>query len=333
MRGLVLQGGRARVRDDLPEPRPLPGEVTVAVRLAGICATDLALARGYMDFSGVPGHEFVGVALDGRLAGRRVVGDINVAPPGEGAAHDGTVDESPCAGPHDARHAPGRTVLGILGRDGCFAERLTLPSANLHAVPDAVPDEQAVFAEPLAAALQMLDQVEVAPGTRALVAGDGRLGLLCAHVLHRAGARVRVAGRHPEHAALLPDDVELVTGLLEHDAAPAQSERVDLAVEATGHPDVLPRLLPFVRPRGRVILKTTGERPVTLALARVVVDELQLIGSRCGRLERALEVLAEGRLPLERFVRARFGLERAAEALAAAARPGALKVLIEVGAG
>ncbi|HZM01015.1 MAG TPA: alcohol dehydrogenase catalytic domain-containing protein [Planctomycetota bacterium] len=319
MRALVIEAGAARLREDAPEPEPAPGEVRVEVLCAGVCATDLALARGYMGFAGVPGHEFVGRALEGPLAGRRVVGEIN--------AGCGRCAE--CAS-GDGRHCPRRTVLGILGRPGAFAERLALPERNLLPVPEGLSDEQAVFAEPLAAALRVTEQVDCRGGRRVLVAGDGRLGLLCAHALALAGAAVTVAGRHTERRGLLPPGALHRTGLLEADAPPGPAdERWPVAVEATGDPAVLPRLLQRVEPRGAVVVKTTSELPVPLDLARLVVAEQSLLGSRCGRLGPALELLAAGKVPVERWVEARYPLERAADALQHAARPGTLKILIE----
>ena len=317
MRGLLLRDGRASLHDDLPEPAAPAGWCRVEVLRAGVCATDLALARGYMGFAGTPGHEFVGRALDGPLAGQRVVGEIN-AGCGRGA-------RCPSG---DPRHCAERSVLGILQHPGAFAERLALPVVNLLPVPDAVSDDAATFTEPLAAALAIGEAVEVVSGQAALVAGDGRLGLLCAHALQRAGAVVTVAGRHPERAALLPAGVALRTGLLEGD--PPSGRPWSLAVEATGNPDVLSRLMAVVQPRGTIVLKTTTERPVSLDLAPLVVDELRLVGSRCGRFAPALAALADGALPVERFVSARFPLARAAEALAHAGRPGVLKVLVDV---
>ncbi len=320
VRGLHLQDGRAVLREDLPTPRALPGECRVAVLCAGVCATDVALSRGYMGFSGVPGHEFVGRALDGPLRGRRVVGEINA---GCGQCAD-------CAR-GDSRHCARRTVLGILGRPGAFAEALCLPARNLIAVPDDVPLDAAVFAEPLAAALQVVEQVAVPAGARVLVAGDGKLGLLCAHVLALRGGRVTVAGRHAERAALLPPGARHATGLLEEgSAAPPDDERFDLAVEATGDGSVLPKLLARVRPRGTVVLKTTSERPVALDLAPVVVNEQTLLGSRCGRMQPALALLQRHAVPVERLIEARYPLAEAAAALDHAARKGALKVLIDV---
>ena len=320
MRGVLLDRGQLRVSAELPAPRPANDECIVDVTLAGVCATDLALRRGYMGFRGVPGHEFVGVARSGPLAERRVVGEINA---GCGCC------ENCRAG--DSRHCEQRTVLGILGRDGAFAERLVLPIRNLCEVSDSISDLQAVFAEPLAAALQLRESLPELTGSRVLIAGDGRLGLLCAWAVAESGAaEVVVAGRHEDRDSLLPTSVPLRSGLLEADPPPRVDRRFDIAVEATGSAEVLPRLLRWVRPRGRIALKTTTERPLSLDLAPFVVDEITLIGSRCGRLADALQRLGqEPRIPLERFVHARYGLENAEEAFAHAERPGVLKVLID----
>jgi threonine dehydrogenase-like Zn-dependent dehydrogenase len=314
LRGLLVERGRVAYREDLPRPAPRPGETRVRVLCAGVCATDLALVRGYMDFAGVPGHEFCGVALDGPLAGRRVVGEINAACGDCGECRAGR-----------RRHCERRTVLGILGRSGAFAEELALPSANLHAVPDAVSTDAATFCEPLAAAFRIVEDVELAPGMRALVAGDGRLGLLCARVLVLSGLDVTVTGRHPERAALVLG-ARYEEGLL--DGAPRQ--KFDLAVDATGDPAALPRVLGRVRPCGTLVLKTTTERPTTLDLAPLVVDEIRLVGSRCGPFEPALDALAQGRIDVESLVCERYALDEGERALERAARAGTLKVLIEV---
>ena len=285
------------------------------VSLAGVCATDLALARGYMGFAGVPGHEFVGVALEGPLSGQRVVGEINA---GCGAC-------ARCAA-SDPRHCEARSVLGILGRPGAFAEELTLPASCLLAVPDSVSDRQAVFCEPLAAALAVGEALGSPAGARTLVVGDGRLGLLCAWALQRLGAEVTVAGRHPERQRLLPDGVELVQGLCEPQG-PAGSRSFDVVVEASGSPGVLPKALSQLRARGTLVLKTTAEEPVTLDLAPLVVDEQRVIGSRCGRFAPALEWLASNPPPLEAMIDEVLAL--GAGALARAAQPGTLKVLLD----
>ncbi|MFO1076746.1 MAG: alcohol dehydrogenase catalytic domain-containing protein [Planctomycetota bacterium] len=319
MRGLYIDHGIPTLRDDLPEPEARDGWTRVQVRRTGVCATDLALARGYMGFAGVPEHEFVGEALDGPLAGRRVVGEINA---GCGVC--------PACSGGDARHCEGRTVLGIAGLQGAFAERLALPTRNLMVVPDGVDDDAATFTEPLAAALHIADDVELPRHPRVLVAGDGKLGLLCAIALVRHGCDVTVAGRHPERAELFATPLRIVTDWLEQDADDFDpEEQFDLAVEATGNADVLPRLLPLVRPRGTIVLKTTTERAAAIDLSPLVVAEQRLVGSRCGRFGPALEALAEHDFDPRPLIAARFPLAHAVEAFAAAARPGALKVVVD----
>lgn len=318
MRGLYLEHGNITFRSDLPEPVAPPGWTRVKVTLAGICATDQALAQGYMGFTGVPGHEFVGVALDGPLRGRRVVGEINA-----GCGR--------CArcGTGDSRHCADRTVLGILAHPGAFAELLALPDHNLLPVPDGVDDVAATFTEPLAAALHLgTDLADRAPGP-ALVVGDGKLGILCAWALTRLGHRVTVAGRHPERRPLLPPGTELMTGLFEPGGPTAAAEPFPIAVEASGNPAVLPALLPLLAPRGIVVLKTTTERPITADLALVVIHELRLVGSRCGRFAPALAALQQHAVPVERLVAARYALAAGPAAFQHAARRGTLKVLLD----
>lgn len=318
MQGACLDRGRLDWRTDLPEPAPRPGWTRIALRCAGICATDQALRRGYMGFRGVPGHEFVGIALEGPLQGRRVVGEINA---GCGACDD-------CRAGF-ARHCAGRTVLGIAGLPGAFAEQLALPTRNLLPVPDALDDDQAVFTEPLAAALHIADDVDLRCHPRALVAGDGKLGLLCALVLRQHGCSVTVAGRHPERRALLGSDIAFASGWLEEDSTvPDGTAPFDLAVEATGDPTVLSRLGALVRPRGTIVLKTTSELPAALDLAAVVVHEQRLLGSRCGRFRPALQALQSGAIDPRPLIAARYPLSDVRTAFDHAGRRGTLKVLL-----
>jgi threonine dehydrogenase-like Zn-dependent dehydrogenase len=321
VRGLYLESGKLSLRDDLPPPPPRAGWSRVAVLQAGICATDQALQKGYMGFTGVPGHEFVGRALDGPLAGRRVVGEINA----------GCGECERCRS-GDSRHCHERTVLGIVDHQGAFAEQIALPDGNLLPVPGTVSDDAATFTEPLAAALHIADDVDLPSHRAALVAGDGKLGLLCAWALSLHGCDVTVAGRHGERQDLLPPRARLQTGWLEQDEAPAAAcAAFDLAVDATGNATVLPRLLPLLRPRGTLVLKTTTERPTQADLSLLVVNELRLLGSRCGRFERALRVLADRAVPVERLVAARFPLASAGAAFDRAAQKGTLKVLLQMG--
>lgn len=320
MLGLHLDSGNLSLRADLPEPPARRGWSRVQVLQAGICATDQALRRGYMGFRGVPGHEFVGRALDGPFAGRRVVGEINA----------GCGECAECRG-GDSRHCAQRSVLGIAAHPGAFAERLSLPDRNLLPVPDAISDDAATFAEPLAAALHIGDDVDLLTHHRAIVAGDGKLGLLCAWALAHGGCAVTVAGRHGERRALLPPGAEFATGWLEASGPPAAAVGgFDLAVDATGNAAVLPRLLPLVRPRGAIVLKTTTERPTEADLSLLVVNELRLLGSRCGAFAPALAALAQQAIPVERLIDARFPLQQAEAAFARAAQKGTLKVLLQM---
>jgi threonine dehydrogenase-like Zn-dependent dehydrogenase len=316
VKAIVLRDGRPELVER-PEPVAAPGEAIVRVRLAGICGTDLEIARGYMDFRGVPGHEFVGVVEEAPQpgwTGRRVVGEIVVA--------CGDCFECEAGRP---RHCPRRSVLGILRRDGAFAEKLALPLANLHPVPDTVPDEAAVFVEPLAAAYEVLEQVPEVSRLRSAVLGDGRLGQLCAQVLRRAGSEPVVIGRHREKLRRLE---RLGFRVLAEKVEPAPRE-YDLVVEATGSPDGLATALELVRPRGKIVLKSTIAERTPVDLSKLVVDEVTVIGSRCGPFPAALRYLAEEPDALAGMVSARLPLEEADRAFARAQQPDALKVLLE----
>lgn len=307
-----------RLVTDRPPPVRAPGEALVRVRVAGVCDTDLQLARGYMGFSGVPGHEFVGevvAADDPRWLGRRVVADINA---GCGACDDCRTGQG--------HHCATRTVLGIRGRAGAFAELVAVPERCLVAVPDAVSDELAVFAEPLAAALHVLDEVDPGRPGRAVVLGDGKLGLLIARALAGAGVATTLIGRHA-HKLALARAGGVTTALA--DALPAGVGGAPLVVEATGSAEGLATALALVAPRGTVVVKTTVAGPITVDLAPVVIHELRLVGSRCGDLARAIGALARGEVDPRPLIEARYPLARAVEALAHAGRRGALKVLVE----
>ncbi|WP_438013998.1 alcohol dehydrogenase catalytic domain-containing protein [Sorangium sp. So ce315] len=329
MRALVWDGSVARVVDRDP-PSATAGMAVVEVRCAGICNTDLEIVRGYMGFRGTLGHEFVGDVVDGPAAwrGRRVVGEINFACGRCAACARGL-----------GRHCPARTVMGIVGADGALAERVAVPVANLHAVDDRVDDEEAVFTEPLAAAFAILEQVRVAPGTSALVFGDGKLGLLIAQVLQQAGARVLAVGKHEEKLALLRARgiaTELVrlepTGEPDAGAAARQGawagEPAELVVEATGTAEGFARAVRATRPRGTLVLKSTVAGLSSVHLAELVIHEITVVGSRCGLFEPALRALEARSVDVRSLVTSRLPLERAAEALDAAAAPGALKVLV-----
>jgi len=316
VQALIWDGARAHVASDAPEPAPVSGHAVVQVRLAGICSTDLQILRGYMGFRGVLGHEFVGrvVSAEGGLAGRRVVGEINFA----------CRRCANCLAGRD-RHCPTRTVMGILGADGALAEQLRVPLANLHPVPDEVDDESAVFVEPLAAAFEAATQTEAYAGGRTLVMGAGKLGLLVAQVLGARGDRVSVACRS-ERARRLVEQLG---------ATPVASDRpgagFDLVVEATGDVGGLTVALASVRPLGAVVLKSTVAMRHDVDLAPVVINEISLVGSRCGRFEPALAALVARRIDVRALIDAVVPLSQGIEALESAGRPGALKVLVKPG--
>jgi alcohol dehydrogenase len=312
LRALTLTADGPRfVRDHVRAERP--GEAVVALSVGGVCATDLELCKGYMGFRGVLGHEWVGQVVeapDPALVGARVVGDINCS--------CGVCRTCRAGRP---THCPSRTVLGIDGRDGAFAESFTLPVGNLHVVPEGVSDEAAVFVEPLAAALEILEQVQVRPSTRVAVLGVGRLGQLVCRVLALTGAQVAGISRNPTRLELLPAGVERLT-LAEADAALG----ADLVVDCTGSADGLATATRLVRPRGTLILKTTVHAPEAVTPIPWVLDEITVIGSRCGPFAPALRLLERGLVDPTPLISASFPLDRGVEALEHAA--GAVKVLL-----
>ncbi len=315
MRALYFSGGRAELRRNHPVPVPAPGEALVQVRCAGICGTDLELLRGYAGFEGVAGHEFVGrveAAADREWLGRRVVGSINVG--------CGRCRECKTEGPE---HCPGRQVIGLRGRAGAFADYLALPVDNLLAVPEVLGDGEAVFAEPLAAAWRVHQQLGPLADRRVAVLGPGRLGLLVAQVLALDTPEVTVLGRRPESLAVA-ERLGLPTGL-----AAEAAGGFEVVVEATGSAAGLVRALELLRPRGTVVLKSTFAGAAAIDPARIVVPEVRLVGSRCGPLAPALELMAAGRVRVGPLVEASYPLAEGPAALAHAARPGALKVLLE----
>ena len=302
---------------------PLParaGEALVRVTLAGVCNTDLEIARGYAGFRGTLGHEFVGVVESAagapELVGRRVVGEINA----------GCGECALClAG--DPRHCPARTVLGIVGRDGAFAEFLQLPAANLLPVPEEVPDERAVFTEPLAAACGITERVSVRAEARVAVIGDGKLGLLCAQALKvLTQASVTLVGRHPSKLDIARRrGVETITT---GELSTSHARAFDVTVEASGSPGGFETALKLLRPRGTLVLKSTFHGTTELNAAPVVVDEISIVGSRCGRFAPALELLSRDAVETDALVHEEFSLSEGARALERAAAPGVLKVLI-----
>jgi threonine dehydrogenase-like Zn-dependent dehydrogenase len=314
MRALLLDESGPRLTDR-PAPAAGDGRAVVEVHAAGVCNTDLELVKGYMGFRGVLGHEFAGAVVEGpdEWRGARVVGEINF----------GCGDCVPCARGL-RRHCPNRRVMGIVGADGAFAERVAVPVANLHRVPERLPDEVAVFTEPLAAAFEIIEQVPVDATTDCVVLGDGKLGLLAAQVLARAGARVLAVGKYPPKLAIL-ERRGIRTALIgDWDRKP-----VDLVVEATGTAGGFDAAVGATRPRGTLVLKSTVAERVALNLAPVVINEITVVGSRCGSFPPALEALHSGEVDVRSLISHRVPLREAIRGLELAASPGVLKVLIE----
>jgi len=315
MLAVHLENGRVEIRD-WPRPRRPEGFALIRLLCGGICNTDLELQRGYYGFAGTPGHEFVGEVVEAdspEWIGRRVVGEINLACGDCKWCRRGL-----------GRHCPGRTVLGIVNHPGAFCEFLTLPERNLHALPDALPTARAVFAEPLAAACEILDQVALPCGSEIAVLGDGKLGLLIALVLNAYGHHVRQFGRHPEKL-----QIARRAGVATEIAASALPEMAyDWVVDATGSPEGLRQAVRMTRPRGTVILKSTMHGLVGVDTAPVIVNEITLVGSRCGRFEPALDLLNRNLIPVDELISDEFPLSGAPRAFERAAQKGVLKVLL-----
>lgn len=316
MRALLLQDGKLQLCNAYPRPIPGPGEALVQVLLAGICATDLELVKGYTGgFNGVLGHELLGrvvAAPAPEWIGKRVVSSINI----------GCGECEQCLG-HGPEHCVRRRVPGIHGRDGVFAEYVSLPLTNLYQVPDTVSDEAAVFTEPLAAALRIREQVPLQPTARTAVVGPGRLGLLVGQVLALDGRALTMFGRR-DASLQLPRRLGFDAQLIET----APDNHFDLVVEATGNPSGLAQALRLVRPLGTLVLKSTFAGAVEQDLTKLVVAEITVIGSRCGPFLPALRLLAEQRVQVQPLIEATFPLAEAVQAFAYAAQPGALKVLL-----
>jgi alcohol dehydrogenase len=314
MMAVYLQGGAVQVRDIAVPDRP-HGFALLRLLASGICNTDLELQRGYYGFAGIPGHEFVAEVVAAgtpSLVGRRVVGEINLACHACEWCSRGL-----------ARHCPHRTVLGIVRHPGAFQEFFVLPERNLHVVPDGIATERAVFTEPLAAACEILDQVSIPPGDTVAVLGDGKLGLLIAMVLRVHGYRVHQFGHHAEKLRIAAE-----TGVEVHAGHRLPAAQYGWVVDATGSSEGLRTAAAMVRPRGTVILKSTVHGMVAVDTAPLIVNEITLVGSRCGRFEAALPLLGDPGIRVEQMIAARYPLREAPEAFARAAAGGTLKVLL-----
>ena len=309
-----LDSGQVLVRETDVPARPR-GFALIQMLVAGICNTDLELQRGYYNFTGIPGHEFAGEVVesdDPNLIGKRVVGEINLA--------CGRCDFCSIG---LGRHCLSRTVLGIVKHPGAFAEYLTLPESNLHLIPDEIPSEQAVFIEPLAAACEILDQVQIPPDEAVAVLGDGKLGLLIAQVLRAHGARVTLYGRH-EHKLRLARKIGIETATAEKRSQAA----FPFVVDSTGSTAGLAEAVAMVRPRGTVVMKSTVHDSVAIDTAAIIVNEITLVGSRCGRFEPAIEMLRTRKVDVTGILSAEYPLEEAAAAFREAAQRGVLKILL-----
>ena len=306
--------GKLEIKE-IEKPTPPPGEALVKVTLAGICATDREIAAGYMNFRGVPGHEFVGIVEqsgDPDLLGKRVVGEINCA----------CGDCEMCRKCLE-RHCPHRTVLGIQGRNGALAEYLLLPNRNLKVVSAILDDRQAVFSEPLAAALEISEQIKLEPGARTLIIGDGKLACLIAQALRLQGLELAVSGKNAEKLGLIQS---WGIPVLEDDPHPAF---YDLVIEASGSPSGWTTAVTSVKPRGTIVLKSTYQGSLEFNPAPLVVNEITLVGSRCGRLEPALRLLEAGLIDVDSLIDVVYQFDDVLDAFEYASRPEAMKVLVE----
>jgi len=314
MQAVWLENNQLSMRD---VPRPdKKGEALIRIRQAGICSTDLELLKGYYPYTGVPGHEFVGEVVeanDRSWIGQRVVGEIN--------AVCGACEQCLNGRP---THCENRTVLGIINRDGTFAEYTSLPMANLHRVPDSVPDQAAVFTEPLAAALEIQEQVHIQPTDRVLLIGAGRLGQLIAQTLALIGSDLRVLARHPYQQKLLTD-----RGIRVIREEEIQPWRWDVVVEATGSPTGFEIARKAIRPRGTLVMKSTYKGDMSVNFSSIVVDEVNIIGSRCGPFGPALRLLESKQVDPTVLIAAEFELDNALQAFEEAAKAGVLKILVK----
>ena len=314
MRALWLEDNKISLRD-ISQPKRA-NEALIKIRKAGICSTDLELVKGYYPYKGVLGHEFVGEVIetqDVTWIGQRVVGEINAV-----------CNECEQCLNGRSTHCENRTVLGIVNRDGTFAEYITLPIANLHCVPDSVPDEMAVFTEPLAAALEIQQQVQINPTDRVLLVGAGRLGQLIAQTLALTGCDLRVVARHKHQQELLKK--RGIKNISEEDIKPW---RWDVVVEATGSPSGFSLARQAIRPRGTLILKSTYKGEINLNFSSIVVDEINIIGSRCGPFEPALRLMESKQVDPIDLIMNEFELSDALKAFERAAETGVLKVLVQ----
>lgn len=315
MRAICLEQNTVHFQRNHPAPTVGEGEVLIDVIQAGICETDLQLVRGYMEFSGILGHEFVGRATTGDFQGRRVVGEINCNCKKCIRCHSGF-----------GNHCANRTVVGIFKHDGAFAEQVAIPQSSLHFIPDSITDDQAVLIEPLAAALEIGTQMDLSVIRKAIVLGDGRLAYLCALAISEKVKDLSVVGKHD---LKLERFRKLGMEAIKLDELECE-KAFDLVVDCTGSVTGLPLALELVEPRGTIVMKTTVVDQHQLSLAPIVIDEVKLLGSRCGPFDQAIAMLEAGRVNLTGLITNRFPLEAAQEAFQAAVDPAAFKVVFEL---
>jgi 2-desacetyl-2-hydroxyethyl bacteriochlorophyllide A dehydrogenase len=319
MQAIWLEEQKLSIRKDVPIPTPGGGEALIKVLMAGLCSTDLELVRGYYPFTGIPGHEFVGRVVssptDPSWIDKRVVGEINIA--------CGMCDT--CKSGLN-RHCEQRKTLGIHEWNGAFAEYLLLPLENLHHVHPQIPNEKAVFTEPLASALEILEQTSLKASDRVLVIGAGRLGQLISAVIHGIGCQLDVIARHPRQRELLA--AENINVIYEDGT---YTRKYDLVIEATGTTGGFELAMKSIHPRGRIILKSTYKGNLEVNFSRIVVNEITLIGSRCGSFDPALKLLAEGKIDPSQLIEATYSLDQGISAFEHASQPGVLKVLLQPG--
>jgi len=318
LRALLIENGEVKVVEDYPKPKVKSGWVLIKPSVVGICNTDLELIQGYMNFSGVPGHEFVGVveeSSDKKLLGRRVVGEINFA--------CGTCEY--CRKGLQ-RHCPNRSVLGIQNADGAFAEYVTLPRENIHILPDGVSDDQAVFVEPLAASLEILMQTHIKPTSKVFVLGDGKLGLLVTQVLRLIGCDLVLVGKHENKLGIV-ERMGVKTATTEN----LPATKADLVVECTGNPNGYSLAKRMVSPSGIIVAKSTYHQNLELNWSEIVVDEISIIGSRCGPFDPAIRLLEQGLIDTGSLITARYPFEEVLRAFEHAKDREAIKILVQIG--
>ena len=315
MKALYFDGKTLAMNPDYPKPKP--GEATVRVTMSGICGTDLEILKGYMSYTGVLGHEFVGIVEDSHnkdLVGKRIVGEINA----------GCKKCASCLSGLE-RHCQNRTVLGIYKRDGAFAEYVSLPDENIHVLPDSVSDTQAVFVEPLAAAFEITEQLHLEPNWKIALLGDGRLAQLVARALRLSCHDITCFGHHERKTALLQKIGIKTKPAIEH----SDQHAFDVVVEATGSESGFLDAMRLVRPRGTVVLKSTIASQNKLDLSPAIVNEVTFVGSRCGPFRPAINALATGLVSVDDLVDAVYPIDQYSQAFEHAGKPGVLKILLK----